>query len=532
MSLDPKDDRPMMPPVRLPSEAELARQALASPLFSRALRLAGWAGEGVPVGAGGELLSPRLAEAIEELGLGDAPEGEAETVEAWNFAVDSGLVTVTETEDDEELAEDGGADSDDRAEADDDEPLAIGDDAAVGLAARAPELADLAEGHPEEILDVWGEGLEAVLADVATPSFEELLGEDLAGLFDENGQLAPDAIDLDALEWDAEAESGLLDSVLGHLYLLGVTDEEGQGVTPLPLPMLAAAVLLPDETEELTDEALADVSALVVRLDEWFPVLAGTGIVEYRPIDDEVLGDDGEDGAPEGFEDIGDADVDDLARYGQVRLTPLGFHGVRGRMAAAGVAVPAVGDLAGAPAGALLDALTERAPSDATEEAQLWLGEREPVAAARELLVAARGDDPAGPARRLGCQLALALLGAEAEPALREVLDDAELGGLARVWLVERSAADVPPPPEEMVFWLTIDTLAAQLGTVADEESVPELRELVTGLVDQHSAFLDRAWRTEHPATAEVLEAVGRMHPDRQLAKQARKAAFKARSRA
>jgi hypothetical protein len=36
----------------------------------------------------------------------------------------------------------------------------------------------------------------------------------------------------------------------------------------------------------------------------------------------------------------------------------------------------------------------------------------------------------------------------------------------------------------------------------------------------------------DHPATAEVLEAVGRLHPDRRLAKEARKAAFRARSRA
>ncbi|SOD58366.1 hypothetical protein SAMN06297387_101111 [Streptomyces zhaozhouensis] len=514
MSLDPKDDRPVMPPVRLPSVDELARQALAAPLLSRALRLAAWAEGGVPVGAGGELLEPRLAAAVDELALGDDPEGEAVTVEAWNFAVDSGLVSVVETAGDGER--EAGAE----------------EDHAVGLASPDKELADLADGDPEEVLGVWSDGLEVVLSDVATPSFEELLGEDLAGLFDEDGQLDPDAIDVDALEWDAEAETGLLDSVLGHLYLLGVTDEDGQGVTPLPLPMVAAAVLLPDDAEELTDEALEDVSSLVVRLDQWFRVLADTGLLVYRPIDDEVLRDDEDDDAPGGVQDIGDADLDDLTRYGQVRLTPLGFHAVRARMREAGVEAPLVGELTAEPAGALLDALTERAPSDATEEAQRWLAEREPAAAARELLAAARGDDPAGPARRLGCQLALALLGTEAEPALREVLDDPELGGLARVWLVERSAADVPPPPEEMVFWLTIDTLAAQLGTESEEEeSAPELRELVTGLVDQNTAFLDRAWRTEHPATADVLEAVGRMHPDRQLAKQARKAAFKARSR-
>jgi len=34
----------------------------------------------------------------------------------------------------------------------------------------------------------------------------------------------------------------------------------------------------------------------------------------------------------------------------------------------------------------------------------------------------------------------------------------------------------------------------------------------------------------DHPATADVLEAMGRLHSDKKVAKEARKAAFKARS--
>ncbi len=143
------------------------------------------------------------------------------------------------------------------------------------------------------------------------------------------------------------------------------------------------------------------------------------------------------------------------------------------------------------------------------------------------MLSAARGVDAGAPLRRLCCQQALALVGGAAEPALREVLDDAELGGLARVWLAEHGAADVPAPPESMVFWLTIDTVAAQL---AAEGNSAELRELVEGLAAGHSGFFAAAWRVEHPATAEVLEAMGRLHPDKRVAKEARKAAFKARS--
>ncbi|CAM5497761.1 putative protein OS=Streptomyces griseomycini OX=66895 GN=FHS37_000124 PE=4 SV=1 [Streptomyces griseomycini] len=107
------------------------------------------------------------------------------------------------------------------------------------------------------------------------------------------------------------------------------------------------------------------------------------------------------------------------------------------------------------------------------------------------------------------------------------MLDDAELGGLARVWLTEHGAADVPPPSEAMIFWLTVDTVAAQLAAEGNSE---ELRALVEGLARQHSGFFAAAWRVDHPATADVLEAMGRLHPDKKIAKEARKAAFKARS--
>jgi hypothetical protein len=79
-----------------------------------------------------------------------------------------------------------------------------------------------------------------------------------------------------------------------------------------------------------------------------------------------------------------------------------------------------------------------------------------------------------------------------------------------------------------MVFWLSIDTIAAQLDVDGEPE---DLQELVEGLTGQHSGFFETAWRVDHPATADVLEAMGRLHGDRAVAKEARKAAFKARSR-
>jgi hypothetical protein len=212
-----------------------------------------------------------------------------------------------------------------------------------------------------------------------------------------------------------------------------------------------------------------------------------------------------------------------------VRLTPLGLHGVRERLSDAGAYAPAVGDLAQGSGADLLDALGAYPDHTARAEAELWLERRQPADAARELLAAGRGNDEGAPRRRLVCQQTLALLGAEAEPALREVLDDRQLGGLARVWLTERGARDVPPPDPEMVYWLTIDTLAAQL---ASDDDPALLTELVRDLIARHEGFFDAAWRVGHPAAPDVLEAVGRLHPDRKAAKDARKAAFKARSRA
>ena len=62
-------DSSPLPPVRLHSEAELAREALAAPLVSRAARLARWAGPDTRVGAGGELVEEQLPAAAEALGL-------------------------------------------------------------------------------------------------------------------------------------------------------------------------------------------------------------------------------------------------------------------------------------------------------------------------------------------------------------------------------------------------------------------------------------------------------------------------------
>lgn len=428
-------ERPSLPPVRLNSEAELARDALAAP----------------------------------------------------RLAVDTGLLDVTDSEEED----------------------------AEGTVSAGENLALLTGGSPQDVLSIWLDGLDAVHADATAPvldDFTDLVGED-------------GSIDFDALDWDPEAEAEFLDGVLGNLYLLTLADN-GAGEGPVPLPALAASMIVPDDMGEPTDDILEQVSEAMMRLDDQFRLLEPIGIVEYRPVDEALMVEEGE--APV---DAVAGDEDDVTRYGMVKLTPLGLYGVRARMLEAGVDAPAVGDLAGKGADALLDGIAHYPESAARAEVKLWLAGYADgaVPAAAELLAAARGTDEGGPLRRLHCQQALALAGPEAEPAVRAVLGDRELGGLARVWLAERGAADVPAPPEDMIFWLAIDTIAAHLD--ADGE-LDELQGLIEGLSAQHSGFFDEVWRVDHPATADVLEAMGRLHSDKKAAKDARKAAFKARSRA
>ncbi|MFF6801405.1 hypothetical protein [Streptomyces sp. NPDC012616] len=469
-------DSSPLPPVRLHPEAELARDALSTPLLSRAVLLARWAGPGTRVDAGGGLVEEQLACAAESLGL-TGEDAAAYASEAWRVAVDAGLVEIVDEE--------------------------------AGTVAAGEELALLTAGSPHDVLAVWLAALETVLADAAVPDLDELMDA-----MDEGGE-----VDFSRLDWNPEAEAEFLDGVLGNLYLL-TASEDGPGDGPVPLPALAASMLVPGDMDEPTNDVLEQVSDAMMRLDDQFRLLEPTGLVAYRPVDEALMADpDEEPAAP--------VDETDVTRYGMVRLTPLGLYGMRARLLEAGFDAPAVGDLADKGADALLDGSAGYGSHAALAETEHWLARREPLAAARELLAAARGSDPGAPLRRLRCQQALSLLGGPAEPAVREVLDDAELGGLARVWLSELGATDVPAPSEDLVFWLTVDTLAAQLAAEGNSE---ELQALVEGLAQQHSGFFAAAWRVDHPATPDVLEAMGRLHPDKRIAKEARKAAFKARS--
>ncbi|MDG4866061.1 hypothetical protein P8605_48710, partial [Streptomyces sp. T-3] len=325
-----------------------------------------WAGPDTRVGAGGELVDEQLPAAAELLGFGPDSEeyedGPAYAGEAWRVAVDTGLVEVVD-----------GDESGDSADGD------STDEDAAGTVSQGEELKLITAGSPEDVLEIWLGALDTVLADASVPD----LG-DLVDAIQEGGEL-----DLDALGWDPEAEADFLEGVLGNLYLLSVS-EGGAGDEPVPLPALAASMIVPEDMGEPTDDILEQVSDAMMRLDDQFRMLEPVGLVEFKPVDEELMAEAGEEPAPP-------VDDEDITRYGMVRLTPLGLYGIRARMLEAGLDAPAVGDLAEKGADVLLDATADFPQAAAQAETELWLDRREPLAAARELLSAARGADESAP---------------------------------------------------------------------------------------------------------------------------------------
>lgn len=504
----------VMPPVKLLPEQELARLALESPSLDAAVRIARWIAPRTRVTGGGVLELGDARRAARELDL-ISDEGRESALGAissayelpeldvpWSIAEELGLIDI-----DEDTAEPGRA------------------------------LITVDTATPEELLELWWEAVEVVLAgacateQVTTMDEDEDGGEEPPGDQDERSAAEEEPV--------AEDDTELLYNALENLYLITALEQDQEpdsedtprmeidGAPAVPLPVLAASMVMPDDMEAPTDEALEEVSELMMYLDAALQLIVGTGLIDYQPVDPALVIEEDEDAtAGDGATDFDDAEV---SRYGLVRLTPLGRYGLRRHLLAMGVQAPAVGDLAGASAAALLDAMASYPDDAARMEAEDWLAVRDPVVATRELLAAARGDEPQAPLRRLYCQQVLALLGPEVDAALREVLDDPYLGGLARVRLVEHKADAVPAPSPEMICWLTVDTLAAQLAV--DDEAV--LQELMGDipLGEEFGAFFSSAWQVDHPAAVEVLEVLGRLHPDRLVAKEARKAAFKARSR-
>ena len=226
-----------------------------------------------------------------------------------------------------------------------------------------------------------------------------------------------------------------------------------------------------------------------------------------------------------------------------IRLTPLALAVLRDQLVEAGIEIPLLPPTAAELTGAQLLAMAEGIGDEEFEaEADAWVAAHGPDAAARELLqLAADG----GPGERMLAVAAVTRIGAAAEPAWRDSLDVPEVRAYAKMTLAGaitggpdgldgRGSADLPPELEPLpddLAWVATDMLA-----LACDDEFPDAGELAAAFGEavpagQEAALFDAMGRSGHPDVVDVLNHVGRYHPDKQIAKAARTAAHRAVSR-
>lgn len=207
-------------------------------------------------------------------------------------------------------------------------------------------------------------------------------------------------------------------------------------------------------------------------------------------------------------------------------LTPLALWALREHYLSLGVDAPRAPDLAEADALGLIEGLLEGVPTELAEaDISRWLTGRDPGEAAAELLAAASG----APAVARGIAITIVdRLGPEAEAQVRDRLGDDELRPHVIHWLGARGLP-APPLTQDELLWVSVDMLALALPA-AEEDPENFAENMAASGPPAH--VIEEMWRVDHPDVVDVLELLGRSLPDRTVAKAARKAAFKARSRA
>jgi hypothetical protein len=409
-----------LPPLRLPTDEELAAAARQSPLLAKARELAEWVGDGRALNADGELDATHCVALATALGIGLSDEVEVERI-----ADVPELVHLWEV-----------ADSVDLIDVD-------GETAKAGTA-----MSEWPDGTDEDVLDIWATALAVIVT----------------------------SLDLDA---DLYGDESVDFHGAGGAVLISLFLARNEGLDSGELAeMVDDAVVV---TEAWTSAHGQPADALLTRL-------AALGATAH---DGEI-----------------------------VRLAPLAQWAVWSQLQDSDVEIdvlPPIEEMAAADLVAAADGFTE---DELFAEVSAWLALRTPDDAAKELLdVAATGD----PGDRIYAVSVVNGLGAAATEHWRAVLADERLRAYARL------ALDEELEPTDTA-WLLTDALAVTTEDETPEEIAQLLRDAVPAGTE--ADVFEVMWRLPHPLVGEVLTMVGATHPDKDIAKAARKAAFKVGSNA
>jgi hypothetical protein len=434
-----------LPPMRLPSEAELAGMARGALMIGQLLALAAWLGTGHAVTENVELAGAEAAEAAAALGI-DGPRLDY----LWQLALDAEFI-----------------------ELDEDETHAV-----PGEVAQA-----WPDGDDDEVLDIW-----------------EMVFALVMGTLDIVASLDP-------------RRSSELDFF-------------GQGAMLAVMLFLARGDGLPvAEVSEAVRDAAVDELAPARAAKTWQSWVRAHGDPARLLLDQMVA---------LGAVRISDGEDGDLAR-----LTPLGLAAMRTQFADSEVEVPLLPPAEEMTAADLIAMADGAAEEEFRAETAAWLAHRTKESAARELLSVAAESDPAS---RVLAVAVVTELGSAAEPAWRDALGQRELRGYAKATLATLAEGD---PATELLpgfeladddlAWVFTDALVADgWDDVDDVDYEPAaLAKRIGEMIPagREPAAFEMMARVPHPEAASVLTVIGRHHPDKKIAKAARKSAYKAASR-
>jgi hypothetical protein len=461
-----------LPPIRLPSIAELAAQARKAPLAGQLAALAAWVeASGRPVDEAGDL-SP--ADAAAAANAADVSADDFAYL--WEYAIAADWLSYDDADEDRVLP---------------------------GEAAEA-----WTDDTDEDVCFAWFVTLGAVLSEtleVAGAPDPARAYAPAAGEDDYDGEDDDDGED----ETDGEPDDGLGEPALDFLGL----------------PLALAILLFTSRAEgmpraELTEVFWADAAVdmtptqAAVAREEW--------LAAYGDPVELLLGKLAELAA---ITETG----------GAVRLTPLALADLRDRLVEEGVDIPLLPPTAAELTGAELLAMAQGVSEEEFyAESAAWTAARGADPAARELLDLGAHGDPGdrllavAAVTRIGAAAVPAWHDSLNVPPMsgyaKITLAALENGGSGRSARLEPSPADVA--------WMATDLLALACDDEYPDpdELVVSFNEAVPA--GGEAALFDAMSRGVHPDALAVLNHVGKYHPDKRVAKAARTAAHKAASRA
>ena len=223
-----------------------------------------------------------------------------------------------------------------------------------------------------------------------------------------------------------------------------------------------------------------------------------------------------------------DEDLGLVRPGGDIELTPAGVAALQSRLAAAGYDTPVAGRLAGDSAAGLVTGIDAADLVSAAAEVDAWLDLRSADQALAELADAVRQIGELGPQN-----LALAIMtdiGPEtAAPHIRRLVEDRVSRLAALCWLAEHDGLAERELYDRGDLEVFCDVLANRL-LAAELTGLFECLALA-GDASAQSRLVRELGGVSAASAEVVLEAVGRNHSEKAVAKAARKALFRRRSR-